>query len=81
MSTAGFCSQEGRVAVITGGARGIGRAIAEKLASLGANVVIADLLDDLAEKTAEEIAQMYSRKAIATKVNVTEGKSASDMIE
>ena len=78
---AGFCSMDGRVAVVTGAARGIGRAIAEKLASLGANVLIADMLIDLAEKTAEEISQMTNRKIIATKVNVTDGKSANDMID
>ena len=77
----GFCSMEGRVAVVTGGARGIGRAIVEKLATLGASVVIGDLLGEIAEKTAEEISTLTHRKIIAAKVNVTEGKSAIDMIE
>lgn len=80
MSTVGFCSMEGRVAVVTGGARGIGRSIVEKLASLGANVVIADMLVKLAEKSADEISQMTNRRIIAVKVNVTEGKSSSEMI-
>ncbi|HEV3477839.1 MAG TPA: SDR family NAD(P)-dependent oxidoreductase, partial [Gaiellaceae bacterium] len=35
-----FCSLEGRTAVVTGGSRGIGRAIAAELASAGATVVI-----------------------------------------
>jgi 3-oxoacyl-[acyl-carrier protein] reductase len=81
MAMASFCSMDGRVAVVTGGARGIGRAIVEKLATLGANVVIADMLIDLAEKTADEISRLTSKKIIATQVNVTEGKSASEMIE
>jgi 3-oxoacyl-[acyl-carrier protein] reductase len=81
MTIAGFCSQEGRVAIVTGGARGIGRAIAEKLAALGASVVLADMLVELAEKTAEEIAQKSNRKAFATKVNVTDSKSVSEMVE
>jgi 3-oxoacyl-[acyl-carrier protein] reductase len=76
-----FCSMDGRVAVVTGGARGIGRAIVEKLAVLGANVVIADMLYNLAEKSAEEISQLSNTKIIAIKVNVTEGKSASEMID
>jgi 3-oxoacyl-[acyl-carrier protein] reductase len=46
---------EEKVAVITGSARGIGRATAELLASQGARVVIADLDRDEAEKTAAEI--------------------------
>jgi 3-oxoacyl-[acyl-carrier protein] reductase len=81
MALAGFCSMDGRVAVVTGGARGIGRAIVEQLASLGANVVIADMLIDLAEKTAEEISHSFSRQIIAEKLNVTEGRSASEMID
>ncbi len=76
-----FCSLEGRVAVVTGGARGIGRAIVETLAGLGANVVIADLLVDLAEISAQEISELTGKKIIALKVNVTEGKSAADLIE
>jgi len=81
MAIAGFCSMDGRVAIVTGGARGIGRAISEKLAALGANVVIADMLVELAEKTAEEISQVTNRKIISSKVNVTDGKSASELIE
>jgi 3-oxoacyl-[acyl-carrier protein] reductase len=76
-----FCSLEGRVAVVTGGARGIGRAIVETLASLGANVVIADILVDLAEKSAQELSELTGKKIIAMKVNVTEGKSAAELID
>jgi 3-oxoacyl-[acyl-carrier protein] reductase len=76
-----FCSMEGRVAIVTGGARGIGRAIVEKLASLGANLVIADMLLELAEKTAREISQMTAKNIIAVKVNVTDGKSTTEMID
>jgi 3-oxoacyl-[acyl-carrier protein] reductase len=81
MSIEGFCSMKGRVAVVTGGARGIGRAIVEKLASLGADVVIADMLDELAEKSAEEISQITNTRIRAVRVNVTEGKSANEMID
>jgi 3-oxoacyl-[acyl-carrier protein] reductase len=76
-----FCSMQGRVAVITGAARGIGRAIAEKLALLGADIVVADMLDDLAKQTADEISQQTHRKTLSIKVNVTEGKSAIEMID
>ena len=81
MTMVDFCSMNGRVAVITGGARGIGRSICEKLSSLGADVVIADLLVDLAEETAAEIAKLTGKKLIAIKVNVAEGKSAYELID
>jgi 3-oxoacyl-[acyl-carrier protein] reductase len=81
MTAVEFCSMQGRVAVVTGGARGIGRSIVEKLALLGADVVIADMLVELAEETATEISQLTQRKLIAIKVNVADGKSANEMIE
>lgn len=43
---------EGRTAIVTGGAQGIGEAYARKLASLGAQVVIADIDEDGAKKSA-----------------------------
>ncbi|SDB55068.1 SDR family oxidoreductase [Belnapia rosea] len=47
-------SNEGKVALVTGGARGIGAAIAAKLAALGHPVVVADVLEER-EATAEAI--------------------------
>ena len=46
---------ENKVALITGGARGMGAAIALKFADEGCSSVIADILDEPAEKTVEEI--------------------------
>ena len=45
-------SFEGGIAVVTGGAQGIGRAIAERLCEMQAHVVIADLSRELSESTA-----------------------------
>lgn len=46
---------EGKVALVTGGASGIGRACAERLAAEGAAVVITDLQDEMGQGTAEAI--------------------------
>jgi 3-oxoacyl-[acyl-carrier protein] reductase len=65
---------DGKTALVTGSARGIGRAIAEKLASLGANLVIVDVLADEAEKTARELtSDGYTAISIACNITETDG--------
>jgi hypothetical protein len=54
----------GRVAVVTGGSRGIGRAIAEGLASAGADVVIASRKLENCETAAAQIADTTGRRAV-----------------
>ncbi len=70
-----------KVAIITGGARGIGRAIAETLARRGASVVIADVQEPLAAATAQEIAAANGRKAIAVATNVTDSASVKALVD
>jgi 3-oxoacyl-[acyl-carrier protein] reductase len=70
-----------KVAVVTGAAQGIGRAIAEALARRGAHVVVADLQVEKAEATAKEIAADTGRRAIAVQVDVSDNASAKAMIE
>jgi 3-oxoacyl-[acyl-carrier protein] reductase len=74
-------SLEGKIAIVTGGARGIGRAIAETLAQRGANVVVADRQVELAETTAQEIAASTGRKTLAVALEVTDGASAKEMVD
>jgi rhamnulose-1-phosphate aldolase/alcohol dehydrogenase len=70
----------GRIAVITGGGSGIGRAAARKLAELGAHVVVADLADDRAQEVAEEILAAHGpRRALAVEVDVTQEDAVQDM--
>ena len=69
----------GRVAIVTGGARGIGFAIAKGLASSGALVVIADINSDGAEKAAATVrAEGFQTQSIA--VDVTKRTSVQDMV-
>lgn len=60
----------GQVAVVTGGASGIGWAVAEQLARAGATVVIADLNSAAAEAKAEQLRRLGHR-ARATKLDVS----------
>ncbi|MBS1117759.1 MAG: acetoin reductase, partial [candidate division NC10 bacterium] len=60
----------GKVAVVTGGAQGIGRGIVLCMAREGADIAIADLKVDGAKKVADEVAAL-SRKAIVVKADVT----------
>jgi 3-oxoacyl-[acyl-carrier protein] reductase len=70
-----------KVAVVTGAAQGIGRAIAETLAQRGAQVVVADLQVEKAEATAKEIAADTGQRAIAVEVDVADNASAKAMID
>ena len=70
----------GRVALITGGASGIGRATARLLAARGAHVVVADLNEGGAKEVADEIVSAHGvRRAIAVAVDVTDEKAVAGM--
>jgi 3-oxoacyl-[acyl-carrier protein] reductase len=60
---------EGQVAIVTGGAQGIGKAIALRLAAAGADIGIIDVNGKTAEATAEEIRDL-NRRAVATVADV-----------
>ncbi|MFA5176729.1 MAG: 3-oxoacyl-[acyl-carrier-protein] reductase [Candidatus Omnitrophota bacterium] len=60
-----------KVALITGGARGIGQAIAMTFAGEGADIVVADVNLEVAQKTASEI-EALGRKSLALEMDVTD---------
>ncbi len=63
---------EGKVAVITGSALGIGRATAERFAREGAKVVVIDLDETAVKETAEALASEYGVETLGAAANVTD---------
>ena len=70
----------GKVAVITGGGSGIGRATAQRLASEGAAIVIADL-DSATGHEAVGLIERAGGRAVFAKVNVTDAEQAARMLD
>jgi NAD(P)-dependent dehydrogenase (short-subunit alcohol dehydrogenase family) len=75
-------SLEGRSAVVTGGAMGIGRGIVRRLAEAGADVVVGDIDLSTAELTAKELSQEFpARRLLAHRVDVGEPGSVTALAE
>lgn len=71
---------EGKVAAITGSARGIGKAIAVLFAREGAKVVVSDVDDEAGGRTAEEIREMGC-EAIYVHCDVSDPRQAEGLVE
>lgn len=76
----GSFSLEGKVAIVTGASRGIGRAIALGLAEAGANVALAARTEQDLKEVAAEI-EGYGRKAIVIPTDVTDREQIQQMVD
>ncbi|MEX2738337.1 MAG: SDR family NAD(P)-dependent oxidoreductase [Candidatus Wukongarchaeota archaeon] len=68
----------GKVAIVTGASRGLGRGMAIGLAKAGANVVVTDILDT--KETVDEVKKL-GREALGIKVNVTKKSDVEAMVQ
>jgi 3-oxoacyl-[acyl-carrier protein] reductase len=71
---------EGRKALITGAAQGIGKTVALLLASEGADVAVSDINMELAAETCREIEKL-GRRSVAIEGNVADSDSAETMVK
>jgi sorbitol-6-phosphate 2-dehydrogenase len=70
-----------KIALVTGGAQGLGAAICRRLADEGCHVVVADVNLDGAEQTATDIAAQTGRRTLAIKVDVTDEAQVEAMVD
>jgi len=71
---------EGKVAIVTGGASGIGKACCEGFAEIGAKVVVADVNEEGGRKAVEELKKKFGGEQIFVRVDVTSKESVDGMI-
>ncbi len=69
-----------KVAIITGGAQGIGKSIATKLAIEGANLVLVDVNLEVASQTAKELENQHLISTLVFKVDVSNYKEVEEFI-
>lgn len=72
---------EGKTALVTGTARGIGLDIAQRFASEGANIVLADLDEEGVTRAAQDLATQYEVSTVAIKVDVANPADNQNMVE
>jgi len=71
---------EGKTALITGGSRGIGKAIAKRFVEDGAKIVISDILKDVLKKTAAELNELKPGSTLAIVGDVTNYEDVLKMV-
>ena len=72
---------KGKVSIVTGSARGIGRAILEKLAEEGATLIITDIDEEMAKSTAKDISSKFNVDTLALKHDVSLEDSTKEVVD
>lgn len=70
-----------KTAVVTGGAMGIGYGIVKRFAEAGANVVIADINEEVGGKKVEEIKKEYNTQALFVKTDVSSEEEVKNLVQ
>ena len=71
----------GRTVLVTGGSKGLGKAMADGFASAGANLFLVSRNLDEATATAEEIKENHPIEAVGHEADVTDEEAVSQMVE
>src|SRR6185369_14158013 len=72
---------EDKIAIVTGGAQGLGQALSNRLAKEGCHVAVADLNEAAAKTTSATIANDMGRGSFAVKVDVTDEAHVQEMVD
>ena len=70
-----------KTAIVTGGARGIGKAICHLYCKEGADIIIGDIDIDQAKKTSEELENLFNIKCIAAKLDISNRKNVEKVVD
>lgn len=74
-------SLEGKVAVVTGGAQGIGKVVAHKMAEVGADLVLMDMQEEKVKAVATQMAAETGKRVIGIGVDVTDPVAVKQAME
>jgi sorbitol-6-phosphate 2-dehydrogenase len=72
---------EGKIAIVTGAAQGLGRALAERLAREGCSVILCDVNAEGVERAAQEVAEATGRRTLGLRVDVTNEEQIEAMVK